>query len=174
MESGLRERSVWITGASGGIGRALARTFAREGAKLLLTAHSRLDELRAFADDAELGGAETLCLAADVRDAAACERAADAAAERFGRLDACVANAGLWPSEDARMDVLDPARLANTVAINLLGAAHTARAFLRVLARTGPHEDGGGAAFVAIGSTATPWRALPRGLRDGEGRSGSC
>jgi 3-oxoacyl-[acyl-carrier protein] reductase len=157
LDTGLAGRTVWITGASGGIGRALARSFAREGARLVLSAHSQLAALEEFAAR-ELAASAPLCLAVDVRDARACERAAEAALARFGRLDHVVANAGRWPSEPRRLDQLDPARLADTVAINLLGAAHTLRAFAAALARTGPRaaDDAspGGASAVAIGSTA--------------------
>lgn len=140
-----------ITGASGGIGRALARTFFAEGAQLVLTGNRRLAELEGWAA-AEFGD-RALCRGADVRDADAVQRAFDDGVERFGRVDCTVANAGVWPSEDRPLQRLDPGRLADTVAVNLLGAAHTVRAFGAALERTGP-IDGRGAAAVCIGSTA--------------------
>jgi 3-oxoacyl-[acyl-carrier protein] reductase len=153
MDQQLRQRVAWITGASGGIGRELARHFHRAGARLVLSAGSRLRELEDFARAEDLPG-ETLCLAADVRDPAALEAVSQAALERFGRLDLCVANAGHWPSDERPLYALPPARFAETVAINLLGPAYTLRAFGQVLAACGPHPDGGGAAAVLIGSTA--------------------
>jgi len=157
LDTGLAGRSVWITGASGGIGRALARSFAAQGASLVLSAHSQLAALEEFAAR-ELAGVQVVCTACDVRDAAACERTARLGAERFGRLDHVVANAGRWPSEPKRLDVLDPVRLAETIAINLLGAAHTLRGFVCELARSGPRAANdphtGGASAVVIGSTA--------------------
>jgi 3-oxoacyl-[acyl-carrier protein] reductase len=152
MDLGLSERVVWITGASGGIGRALARTFAAEGARLVLTGHRRAEELAAWA--AEEFGERAVTAAVDVRDPAACEAAVALGRERFGRVDAAVANAGVWPTPDRPLHELEPERLAHTVAVNLLGAAHTARAWMGGLAADGPHPDGGGAALVCIGSTA--------------------
>jgi len=151
MDLGLAQSTVLITGASGGIGRALARTFAEEGAGLVLTGHSRIGELTAWAAD-EFGD-RALCVAADVRDPDAVDAAFAAGVRRFGRIDAAVANAGVWPVEDRALHQLDAARLADTVAVNLLGAAHTARAFMASLARTGA-VPGRGAAMVCIGSTA--------------------
>ena len=153
MDQRLRQRVAWITGASGGIGRELARQFHAAGARLMLTAHSRLEELQAFVRSEGLP-AETLCLAADVRDSAALEAVSQAALERFGRLDLCVANAGHWPSDERALYALPAARFADTVAINLLGPAFTLRAFGQALSACGPHPDGGGAAAVLIGSTA--------------------
>lgn len=153
MNTELRQRVAWITGASGGIGRELVRHFAAEGARLVLSAHQHLDELRAFVA-AEGLPSDTLCLGADVRDASALESVSQAALERFGRLDVVVANAGHWPSDDRPLYALPAARFQETVAINLLGPAYTLRAFGQALAATGPHPDGQGASAILIGSTA--------------------
>ena len=153
MDSGLSDKVVWITGAAGGIGRELARAFATEGARLVLSAHrsfATLEEQAARAD----WGARALLVRADVTRPEELERACALARERYGRIDACVANAGAWPSEDVPLSRMDPERLRRTVEVNLLGAAFTARAFLAGLEASGPRADGQGAAFVAIGSTA--------------------
>ena len=153
MDLALADKVVWITGASGGIGRALAETFAAEGARLALHGHTGFDSLvdwlaqqpwreRAFAQRA------------DVRDADALERCAEEIRARFGRIDVCAANAGKWPVEHRELHELEPARLLDTLATNLHGALFTARAFLGVLRRTGPRADGHGAALVFTGSTA--------------------
>jgi len=153
VDLGLSGKAALITGASGGIGRALATAFADEGCQLALLGHARLDELRAhvarqpWADRA-------LVLAADVRDPDALAAAADAAAQRFGRLDVAVANAGAWTPGDLRLDEAPVARVREAIEVNLLGAAWTARAFLAALARSGPRADGQGAALTFIGSTA--------------------
>ncbi|WP_419191697.1 SDR family NAD(P)-dependent oxidoreductase [Engelhardtia mirabilis] len=151
MDLGLAESTVLITGASGGIGRALARTFAAEGVRLVLTGHDRIAELTTWA--AEEFGERALCVAADVREAEQVDAAFEAGAARFGRVDAAIANAGVWPIEDLPLHRIDGARLAQTIAINLLGAVHTARAFMQTLERLGP-VAGRGAAMVCIGSTA--------------------
>ena len=81
---------VAITGASAGIGKALAEALASKGAKLALCARrvERLEEL-----NRQLGGGH-LCIQADVANPADCERFINATAEHFGRIDALVCNAG--------------------------------------------------------------------------------
>jgi 3-oxoacyl-[acyl-carrier protein] reductase len=153
MDTALRGKVVWITGASGGIGRALAEHFAAEGAALALQARSNRAELETWVG-AQPWRAQALVLAADVRDAQALERCAGAIVERFGRIDACIANAGVWPTEERGLDELPPERLRDTLETNLLGALFTARAFLGALRRSGPRADGHGAALLFIGSTA--------------------
>ncbi len=78
-----------VTGASSGIGEAIARRLARDGAKLVLVAR-REDRLRALAD--ELGGATVV--AVDLTDDDAPQRVADAVESEHGRLDLLVNNAG--------------------------------------------------------------------------------
>lgn len=148
MDLQLAGKTVFITGASGGIGRALARTFAEEDCNLALHANSNLDWLREFIGQ-QPWKEHALAVQADIKDAAAIQRAMDEACERFGRIDICVANAGKWPKPDELISDMPVERFADTVAVNLLGAAYTARAFMRQLK---PAEHGGALTF--IGSTA--------------------
>lgn len=153
IDAALDGKTVLVTGAAGGIGRALSEAFAAEGANLLLTANSGYDALRDWLAGQPWSG-RALAARADVTRPAELARAAAEGAERFGRLDACIVNAGVWPSEDLRLDELSERRLRSTVEINLLGALFTARAFLGALKRTGPRPDGQGASLTFIGSTA--------------------
>jgi len=153
MDLGLTNKVVWITGASGGIGRALAEVFAAEGAHLALQGNSAAEELEVWVQ-AQPWRPRALVLRADVRDPAALEGCAARILERFERIDACMANAGKWPLEHRELEVLAPERLSETLAVNLLGALYTARAFLGALRRTGPRTDGHGSALVFTGSTA--------------------
>jgi 3-oxoacyl-[acyl-carrier protein] reductase len=153
MDLALADKVVWITGASGGIGRALAQVFAAEGARLALHGHGGFDALDAWVAE-QPWRERALLLRGDVRDAGAMEAAARAILERFGRIDSCAANAGKWPAEHRELHELDPERLRDTLEVNLLGALFTARAFLGALQRTGPRADGHGAALVFTGSTA--------------------
>ena len=88
----LANRVVIITGASSGIGEALARLFAAQGARLALAARSE-EKLRALA--AELGEERALVVSTDVADPGQCERLVKRTVERFGGVDVLVNNAGL-------------------------------------------------------------------------------
>ncbi len=153
MDSALADKVVFVTGASGGIGRAIADAFADEGARLVLQGHWRFDELERRTA-AKSWHERALCVRADVAEPADLEAAFALAVERFGRVDACVANAGVWPAEEKLLHELDPERVRAVVDVNLLGALWTARAFFRALERSGPRADGHGASLVFTGSTA--------------------
>src|SRR5262245_60931485 len=139
MESALRDKVVCITGASGGIGRALCEAFAAEGARLALFAHARYEELgdwlarQPWRDRAHAFGA-------DVSEPAEIDRAFDSAWKTFGRLDVCVANAGMWPSEFLLLHRSSEERIKRTLDTNLMGALWTARAFMAALAKSAPRE----------------------------------
>lgn len=150
MDLQLNGKTAFITGASGGIGRALARAFAEEGCNLALHANSNLAWLEDFIAKQSWKD-RAVAVQADVSDAASMQRAMDAAVARFGRVDVCVANAGRWPKPDELLSELPVERFQQTIAVNLLGAAWTAKAFMRQLK---PRDDGHGASLTFIGSTA--------------------
>jgi NAD(P)-dependent dehydrogenase (short-subunit alcohol dehydrogenase family) len=95
----LRGKSAVVTGAAMGIGRATAELFAREGARLVLT-DIQGDPLLALADELRSGGAEVETVVGDVSVEEDAHRMIAAAADRFGRLDVLVANAGIIPLGD--------------------------------------------------------------------------
>ena len=82
-----------ITGASSGIGAALAREFAREGAHTVLLAR-RVERIHALAEELTGAGRRSLALTGDVTRDGDLERAVELALKEFGRLDVAVANAG--------------------------------------------------------------------------------
>jgi 3-oxoacyl-[acyl-carrier protein] reductase len=153
VDLALADKVVLVTGASGGIGRALATAFAAEGSRLVLHGHARAEALRTW-----LAGQpwqeRALAVTADVRDPDAIAAAVARGREQFGRIDVCVANAGAWSAPDMPLHEAPVARLADGIAVNLLGSLWTARAFLAGLAQDGPRADGHGAGLVFIGSTA--------------------
>jgi NAD(P)-dependent dehydrogenase (short-subunit alcohol dehydrogenase family) len=90
----LEGKVVLITGASQGLGRALALAYAKEGAKLAINARSE-DSIRLVAREAEVQGAEVLAVAADVSRSADVEMLVSETVERFGGIDVLVNNAGI-------------------------------------------------------------------------------
>jgi short-subunit dehydrogenase len=118
---------VLITGASAGIGAALAREFARQGADVALLAR-RADRLAALAREIESAGRRALVLTADVTVDGDLERAVAATRSAFGRLDVAVANAGfgvVGPVESLTLD--DYRRQFET---NVFGVLRTVQATL--------------------------------------------
>lgn len=105
----LKDQTIVITGASSGIGLLTAQTAAKRGANVVLVARNE-EVLEKVAAEINAAGGKALAVAADVADAAALERAADAAVARFGGIDTWVNNAGLGlfgkleetPTEDAK------------------------------------------------------------------------
>jgi 3-oxoacyl-[acyl-carrier protein] reductase len=152
MDLQLAGRVVLVTGASGGIGRALAEAFAGEGARLVLTGFGQFRELEAWLAEARIQGA--IAVRADTTDPASIDAAFDAAASRFGRVDVVIANAGRWTPAFTPLHTASVERVRDNIETNLLGTIWTARAFLRTLAATGPRADGQGASLALIGSTA--------------------
>lgn len=92
-QADLRGRVALITGASSGIGEALARALAGRGAHVALAAR-RTDRVRALADELSAGGTEAMPITADVRDEAAVQAMVAATVERFGGMDILIPNAG--------------------------------------------------------------------------------
>lgn len=125
----LRDRVVLVTGASSGIGRALALALSREGANVGLVARrrERLEEVAAAL------ATPGIVLAGDVTDDAFCASAVETLAGRFGRLDVAIANAGV--SMNAPFEKTDPAVLRRLLDVNYFGAVHLARHALPHLER---------------------------------------
>jgi len=146
----LSDKVVFVTGASGGIGRALAEAFAAEGARLALHAGSRRPSLEAFVASRPWRE-RALVVQADVTDPDALRVAVETTLASLGRVDVMIANAGVWPPEDLLLTEMPVERIRRTLDVNLLGAIWTARAFLE---RLTPRSDGHGACLLFIGSTA--------------------
>lgn len=160
-----------VTGASGGIGRAVAEALAGEGCRLALHANRNPEALAAWVE-AQPWRAQAFCGQADLRSLAETAAFVDAARAALGRLDVCIVNAGIWPPESLLLHEMDEALVREVIDTNLLGAMWTTHAFLRVLAQDGPRPDGRGASVCFIGSTAgrfgeawhTPYAVSKAGL----------
>jgi short-subunit dehydrogenase len=138
----LDQQVIVITGASSGIGLATAEAAAKQGAKLVLTARSERT-LEQITERIRANGGEALAIAADVGNRAEVERVAQAAVERFGRIDTWINDAGV--SIYGRLDEVseeDSRRLFET---NFWGVVNGSLAAL-------PHLLEGGGALINVGS----------------------
>jgi short-subunit dehydrogenase len=147
-------RTAFITGASSGIGRALATELARRGYDLFLTARG-LDALEQLRDSivACEPARSVHVRALDVTDDADVARALEAAADALGRCDLVVANAGVGNS--GRVGDGNMAKARAIVETNLLGAIATVEAAVALFRR-----QGGEGHVVGVGSVAGV-RGLP-------------
>jgi 3-oxoacyl-[acyl-carrier protein] reductase len=143
VETNLRDKGVLVTGAGGGIGSAVARAFAGEGAKVAL--HYRSSKERAERFAAELKG---VALQADLTVESEADALVPSAVEALGRLDVLVANAGAWPPPDEPVWEMSLERWRATTAANLDSVFLSCRAFLRHVADTGSGN------IVIVSSTA--------------------
>jgi 3-oxoacyl-[acyl-carrier protein] reductase len=119
----LAGKAIVVTGASGGIGAAIARVCAREGAKVGV--HHQRNEAKARALAEEIGG---ILLGFDVRDAAAITRGLDAFVGAAGRIDGWVNNAAIHRA--GLLVTRDDASIADELATNLAGPILCTRAVL--------------------------------------------
>ena len=133
-----------ITGGGRGIGRAIAIAFAGAGAAVCCAARTR-SEIEAAAAEIETAGGQALAVTTDVADLASVQKAVDETAARFGGLDILVINAGVSPKK-SEVAESDPVVWSKTVAINLTGAYHCAKAAIPYL------KARGGGKIITIGS----------------------
>ena len=133
-----------VTGGGRGIGRAIAVAFAGAGAAVCCAARTR-SEIEAVAGEIEAAGGQALAVTTDVADPASVQEAVDETAARFGGLDILVINAGVSPGR-SEVAESDPDSWSQTIAINLTGAYHCARAAIPYL------KARGGGKIITIGS----------------------
>ncbi len=114
-------KTVIVTGASSGIGEALAREFAALGARVVLGARSA-DKLETIAAEIRARGGEAVCRAADVVREEDCKALIDTAVEHFGGVDVLICNAGL--SMRAVFDDVDLKVLHRLMDVNFWGTVN--------------------------------------------------
>jgi NAD(P)-dependent dehydrogenase (short-subunit alcohol dehydrogenase family) len=120
----LLNKTVFITGAAGGIGAASARVLHARGANLVLTGRNA----SSLADLArELGEERALSLPVDVTDRTSLQNAMACAVDRFGALDVVFANAAIGPDLPATIATIDPELFERIIEVNLLGVWRTVR-----------------------------------------------
>jgi 3-oxoacyl-[acyl-carrier protein] reductase len=131
MDLGLRGKSAIVAAASKGLGFAVARELAQEGAEVAICARNAADLESAASRIREQTGRSVFSVPADVTDRAAVQRIVGQVAQRFGRVDICVTNAGGPPSKkflDISMEEWQAA-----VTLNLMSTVYLAREVLPLM-----------------------------------------
>jgi NADP-dependent 3-hydroxy acid dehydrogenase YdfG len=148
-----KNKIVFLTGASSGIGEALALAMAKRGATLGLLAR-RAELLKELAAECEQSGGKARYFAADVTDASAVAEAAKSLRNEFGKIDVLIANAGIGGNNSETRN-LNPEAVAKVININLLGAVNAVSAVLPAMLESKSGQ------LVAISSLAG-FRGLPK------------
>jgi short-subunit dehydrogenase len=146
-----------ITGASSGIGWALAKVLAAEGCKVGLVAR-RQEKLVQLAEEIRQAGGTAATAAADVGDRAQTESAIQAVAGQLGPVDLLIANAGI--GTPTRLDPVNVADVERMFQVNTLGVVYSISAVLPVMLRRG-------SGHLAAVSSLAAYKGLP-------GESGYC
>jgi len=133
MKTDLDKKVVLITGASGGIGSAIARQFATEGARLVL--HYREGKARAEALQHEVKQAESIIVKADLTREREVGRLFDQALARFKRVDTLIANAGSWETADVPLHNMRLGQWRYTIDHVLTSVFLSLREFFKIIVR---------------------------------------
>jgi len=148
MDSGLSTTHVFVTGASGGIGLATARSFLAEGARVSLH-FNRTNSLQSLiAENPD----SAFAVQADAADEGAVVQAVDAAVKRFGSIQVMVVNHGIWSETDTPLWRMSLEQWNRTMAVDLTGAFLFAREYLKQL--DGIDDEMRNLSLIFVGSTA--------------------
>lgn len=155
METALADKIIVITGASGGIGSAIARKFAAEGAHLVLHCRSNVAGAREL--QRELPAVRSIIVRADLTKEAGVARLFRDAKKQFGRVDTLVANAGSWETRDVPLHEMSLRQWRHTQDAVLTSAFLCAREFLKLVA----NQQRGNLTFIAstAGVFGEAWHA---------------
>jgi 3-oxoacyl-[acyl-carrier protein] reductase len=133
--SSVAGRSVLVTGGTKGIGKGIARVFARAGANVTVAGRDTATGQACAAELSALGGGTVAFVAQDVATRAGCDAAVAAAVQTFGGLDVLCANAGIFP--DARLETMTEADLDTVLATNVKGTFFAVQAAMEALTVSG-------------------------------------
>lgn len=151
MEYNYKNKIIVITGATGGVGRATAHAFAKQGAKIALLARGQ-KQLEATKIEVEWLGGEALAIPTDVADPAQVEAAAELTENTFGPIDVWVNNAMV--SVFAPVKAITPQEFKHVTEVTYLGQVYGTMAALRHML---PRDRG---SIVLVGS-ALAYRGIP-------------
>lgn len=125
-----KDKIIVITGASKGLGKAMAYAFAQQGSKLILSARSK-KELKTIANKID-----ALSFAADVAKEKHIIKLASFAVKKFGRIDVWINNAGIWMPH-APIEEMDSKKVHTIIHVNLLGTMYGSKAALIQMKKQG-------------------------------------
>lgn len=148
-----------ITGGNSGIGACAAELFAREGAKVVISAR-RVEQLEAVADKIKAAGGEALAVPCDISQKEQCKDVIDKAVEKFGTVDILVNNAGVVDSGLEAVEKVTDQTIDTLIDINTKGTLYMTRQAAKVMvaknagsivnvASVAGYTGGGGVAYVA-------------------------
>ena len=143
MNSDLEGKVVLVTGGAGGIGSVISKSFAEQGAKVII--HYNNSKENAEKISKEING---FAVNADLTDSKQTKELFNRIIQKEGKIDICIANAGKYPKDYAPLWEIESDRWNNTVSTNLSLTYNTSRYFLKHAAET---KKG---SLVLIGSTA--------------------
>ncbi len=121
MSNKIRGKVVVITGASSGLGEAAARLLSAQGATVVLGAR-RSDRLQSLANELSGSGGKALAVATDVTHRNQVKRLVDTAAQKFGRVDVMINNAGIMPRAPLERLTIDD--WDRTIDVNIKGVLY--------------------------------------------------
>lgn len=130
----LKDKVALITGATSGIGEATARTFAEEGAHLVLTGRNEKRGQKILKEVQDIG-ADAFFIAGDITDPEFAQQLVDNTVERFGRLDVLFNNAGIFDAGTAEEISID--RFKSIMEINVFSVFYLSRVAIPVMRKQG-------------------------------------
>ena len=143
MNSDLEGKVVLVTGGAGGIGSVISKSFAEQGAKVIVHYNHSKDNAEKISK--EING---FAVNADLTDSEQTKELFNSIIQKEGKIDICIANAGKYPKDYAPLWEIESDRWNNTVSANLSLTYNTSRYFLKHASET---KKG---SLVLIGSTA--------------------
>lgn len=148
-----------ITGGNSGIGACAAELFAKEGAKVVISAR-RVEQLEAVAEKIKAAGGEALAVPCDISNKEQCKAVVEKAVEAFGTIDILVNNAGVVDSGIEAVEKVTDQTIDTLIDINTKGTLYMTREAAKVLiakksgsivnvSSVAGYTGGGGVAYVA-------------------------
>jgi 3-oxoacyl-[acyl-carrier protein] reductase len=137
MEKRLQNKVALVTGGSRGIGAAIARRFAKEGAHVVISFTASKDKAHSLVNELEKEGVQAFALQADQANPAQVKAFVEKAGQHFGRIDILVNNAGIYAEGAIDDPDLDIEAIIRQLAVNVGGVFATTRAAVSFMKQGG-------------------------------------